>query len=73
MDELEKIKKQILELVEQYAKEDLKEKPFIGGITHIPVTGKVIDEVGSSKIRTFAPKYIALDIAKHCLSPPDIS
>jgi CDP-6-deoxy-D-xylo-4-hexulose-3-dehydrase len=45
MNELENIKKQILDLVEQYAKEDLKEKPFIGGITHIPVTGKVIDEV----------------------------
>lgn len=44
MENLENIRKQILDLVQQYSKEDLKEKEFIGGITHIPVTGKVIDE-----------------------------
>ena len=62
MNELENIKKQILDLVEQYAKEDLKEKPFIGGITHIPVTGKVIDEVD---IKT-------LENQKHLFDAPEV-
>ena len=45
MSNLENLKKQILDLAGEYSKIDLAEKPFIGGITHIPVTGKKIDEI----------------------------
>ena len=44
MSNLENLKKQILDLAGEYSRIDLAEKPFIGGITHIPVTGKKIDE-----------------------------
>ena len=39
----EKLRQQILELVEEFAREDFdNKKPFIPGETHIPVSGKVI-------------------------------
>ena len=39
----EKLRRQILELVREYAREEFEiEKPFIPGETHIPVSGKVI-------------------------------
>jgi|TARA_Y100000389_G_scaffold198801_1_gene235968 CDP-4-dehydro-6-deoxyglucose reductase, E1 len=44
MEDLEKLKNQILSLVGEYSKKENANKPFIGGITHIPVTGKVVDE-----------------------------
>jgi CDP-6-deoxy-D-xylo-4-hexulose-3-dehydrase len=45
----EKMRKQILELVEEYARREFEsEKPFIPGETHIPVSGKII---GSEEIQ----------------------
>ena len=39
----EKLRQKVLELVEEYAREEFEsEKPFIPGKTHIPVSGKVI-------------------------------
>jgi CDP-4-dehydro-6-deoxyglucose reductase, E1 len=37
------LKQQIKDLVKQYHSEQFAEKPFIKGVTHIPVSGKVFD------------------------------
>ena len=38
------LRKQILDLTAQYYDEAFPKKPFLGGISQIPVSGKVFDE-----------------------------
>ena len=40
----DQLRAQILDLVEEYHNEAFPEKPFLGGISSIPVSGKVFDE-----------------------------
>jgi CDP-6-deoxy-D-xylo-4-hexulose-3-dehydrase len=40
----DQLRAQILDLVEEYHKEAFPERPFLGGISAVPVSGKVFDE-----------------------------
>ena len=40
----EQLRAQILDLVEEYHHEAFPERPFLGGISAVPVSGKVFDE-----------------------------
>ena len=44
MSKAEQLREQILNLVSEYHAEAFPERPFLGGISNVPVSGKVFDQ-----------------------------